>query len=139
MDKTENEQKKEVLMSYQWAKRDVVRLGEQLVELRIGEMSPGCEIGDGLPHAHNVTDLSEYAVKVEEIEQKIIKARYRRVCAFERVRECIEAMDNEREKTLLTYRYLRGMRWTAICEKMGNSWQHVHRIHASALKNFRIM
>lgn len=139
MDKTENEQKKEFLQSYQMAKRDVTRLEEQLAELKISKMSPGCEIGDGLPHAHNVTDLSVYAVKVEEIEQKIIKARYRRICAFERVRECIEAMNNEREKTLLTYRYLRGMRWTAICEKMGNSWQHVHRIHASALKNFRTM
>lgn len=137
--KMENEQKKEFLMSYQLAKRDVTRLEEQLAEVRIGEMSPGCEIGDGLPHAHNVTDLSEYAVKVEEIEQKIIKARYRRICAFEQVRDCIEAMDDEREKLLLTYRYLRGMRWTAICELMKHSWQHIHRIHASALKNFRIM
>ena len=58
---------------------------------------------------------------------------------FERVRECIEAMEDEREKLLLTYRYLRGMRWTAICELMKHSWQHVHRIHASALKNFRTM
>lgn len=136
--KTENEQKKEFLMSYQLAKRDVTRLEEQLAELRIGKMSPGCEIGDGLPHAHNATDLSGYAAKVDELEREIVAARYRRICAFERVRNCIEAMEDEREKLLLTYRYLRGMRWTAICEKMDYSWQHLHKIHARALKNFKI-
>ena len=59
---TENEQKKEFLQSYQLAKRDVTRLEEQLAELRIGKMSPGCDIGDGLPHAHNATDLSGYCL-----------------------------------------------------------------------------
>lgn len=135
--KAENEQKKEFLMSYQVAKRDVIRLEEQLAELRIGKMSPGCDIGDGLPHSHNATDLSGYAAKVDELEREIMAARYLRISAFQRVRECIEVMEDEREKLLLTYRYLRGMRWTAICEKMDYSWQHLHKIHARALNNFK--
>lgn len=136
--KTENEQKKEFLMSYQLAKRDVTRLEEQLAELRIGKMSPGCEIGDGLPHAHNATDLSGYAAKVDELEREIVAARYRRICAFERVRNCIEALEDEREKLLLTYRYLRGLKWALICTKMELSWKQIHRIHARSLKNLKV-
>jgi hypothetical protein len=135
---TENEQKKEFLMSYQLAKRDVTRLEEQLAELRIGKMSPGCEIGDGLPHAHNATDLSGYAVKVDELEREIVAARYRRICAFEQVRNCIESLEDEREKLLLTYRYLRGLKWEEICVKMDYKWRQVHRIHARALKNLKM-
>lgn len=133
---TENEQKKEFLQSYQLAKRDVTRLEEQLAELRIGKMSPGCDIGDGLPHAHNATDLSGYAAKVDELEDEIIAARYSRICAFQEVQKRIEAMEDEREKDLLTYRYIRGMKWEKICTEMKHSWQHIHRIHAKALKNF---
>ena len=135
---TENEQKKEFLMSYQLAKRDVTRLEEQLAELRIGKMSPGCEIGDVLPHAHNATDLSGYAVKVDELEREIVAARYRRICAFEQVRNCIESLEDEREKLLLTYRYLRGLKWEEICVKMDYKWRQVHRIHARALKNLKM-
>lgn len=135
---TDNEQKKEFLQSYQLAKRDVTRLEEQLAELRISKMSPGCDIGDGLPHAHNATDLSDYAAKVDELEKEIMEARYRRILAYQRVRNCIEALGNEREKMLLTYRYIRGLKWEEICMKMDYKWRQVHRIHAKALKNLKM-
>lgn len=135
---TENEQKKEYLQSYQVAKRDVTRLEEQLAELRIGKMSPGCNIGDGLPYARNATDLSGYAVKVDELEKEIMEARYRRILAYQRARNCIEALGNEREKMLLTYRYIRGLKWEEICVKMDYKWRQVHRIHAMALKNLKM-
>ena len=135
---TENEQKKEFLQSYQLAKRDVTRLEEQLAELRIGKMSPGCDIGDGLPHAHNATDLSGYAAKVDELEDEIIAARYSRICAFQEVQKRIEAMEDEREKDLLTYRYIRGLKWEEICVRMDYKWRQVHRIHAMAIKNLKM-
>lgn len=135
-EKTENEQKKEFLNSYQVAKRDVIRLEQQLAELRINKLSPSCQIGDGLPHAHSITDLSGYAARVDELESDITTARYKRIEAYEQVRNHIEAMEDEREKLLLTYRYIRGMKWESICTEMEHSWQHVHRIHARALKNF---
>ena len=138
MDKTENELKKEFLNSYQVAKRDVIRLEEQLAELRINKLSPSCEIGDGLPHAHNITDLSGYAARVDELEQEIIEARYERIAAYERVKRCIETMEDEREKTLLTYRYIRGMKWEEIAVKMDYKWRNVHKIHSKALYNLKM-
>ena len=54
------------------------------------------------------------------------------------IRDKIERMESEKEKELLTYKYINNMDWNSICLKMGYSWQHVHRIHASALKNFKM-
>lgn len=135
-ERTENELKKEFLNSYQVAKRDVIRLEQQLAELRINKLSPSCQIGDGLPHAHNITDLSGYAARVDELESDITTARYKRIEVYEQVRDHIEAMEDEREKLLLTYRYIRGMKWEEIAVKMDLTWRHTLRIHGSALKNF---
>lgn len=134
---TENEKKKEFLMSYQKEKWRVRRLEEQLEELRQNKMSPSVT-NDGMPHGMDKKDLSDYAVKVDEIEQELVTARYNRICAFQEVQRRIESMEDEREKDLLTYRYLKGLKWEEVCVRMDYKWRQVHRIHAKALKNLKM-
>lgn len=137
MEMTENEKKKEFLMSYQKEKRRVRRLEEQLEELRQNKMSPSVT-NDGMPHGTDKKDLSDYAVKVDEIEQELVAARYSRICAFQDVQKRIETMEDEREKDLLTYRYLRGLKWEEVAVRMGYSWQHTHKVHSRALENLKM-
>ena len=137
MELTENEKKKEFLMSYQKEKRRVRRLEEQLEELRRNKMSPSVT-NDGMPHGTDKKDLSDYAVKVDEIEQELVAARYSRICAFQEVQKRIEAMEDEREKDLLTYRYLKGLKWEEVAVRMDYKWRQVHRIHAMAIKNLKM-
>lgn len=134
----DNEQKKEFLWSYQRAKRDVARLEAQLEELHLNQLSPKAITYDGMPHGTDLSDLSDYMVKYDKAKKIIIKARYQRIKAFQRVQDSIEALKDGREKELLTLRYIRGLKWEEIAVKMGYSWQHIHKIHARALKNFRI-
>ena len=137
MELTENEKKKDFLMSYQKEKRRVRRLEEQLEELRRNKMSPSVT-NDGMPHGTDKKDLSDYAVKVDEVEQELVAARYSRICAFQEVQKRIEAMEDEREKDLLTYPYLKGLKWEEVCVRMDYKWRQVHRIHAKALKNLKM-
>lgn len=136
-EKTDNEKKKEFLWSYQKAKRDVVRLQEQLSELKLNKISPSV-INDGMPHGSNSSDLSVYMAKVDEIERGIVKTRYDRICAFQRVQKCIEAMEDQKEKDLLTYRYLKGWGWERVAIKMNIVYRHATRLHGKALNNFKI-
>lgn len=136
--KTENELKKEFLWSYQKAKRDVIRLQEQLSELKLNKISLSV-INDGMPHGNSSPDLSDYMAKVDEIERDIVKTRYDSICAFQRVQKCIEAMEDQKEKALLTYRYLKGWGWERVAIKMEYALQHTYRIHGKALNNFRIL
>lgn len=138
IEKSDNDRKKEFLNSYQEEKKSVRRLEQQLEELQINKLSPSCMIGDGMPHAHNRTDLSDYAARVDELEREIWAARYSRIDAFQKVQEAIEKMENEREKLLLTYRYLRGYGWERIAVEMGVTWRHTLRLHGTALKNFKV-
>lgn len=136
-EKTENDYKKKFLWSYQDAKCKMVRLDEQLKELEENKLSIHV-VSDGMPHGNRKSDLSEYASKHDEIERDIIRERYRSVQRFVSVRRSIESMRNEKEKTILTYRYLRNLDWDDIAIKTGYCLQWVHKIHAKALAHFII-
>lgn len=132
----ENEQKKEYLMGYQMASRQLARLQEELYELRMNKIAPSAT-HDGMPHSGGGSDLSDYAAKVDELEKKIMKARYRKIQTLKKIRDRIEVLKSENEKDVMVYRYIRGMKWEDIAVKMGYTWQHVHKIHSRALKNFK--
>lgn len=132
----ENEEKKAYLQSYRQYKQTAKRLGEQLEELRLNEMLPSLTMSD-MPSSHNQKDLSDYMAKYDELISEIIRLRYDAVKRFEEVRQQIELLEDENEKTVLTLRYLRNYKWEKICVEMNYSWMQVHRFHAQALQNFR--
>lgn len=132
---TENEKKKRFLNSYPKARREVARLEAQLEELRANKMSLKV-VNDGMPKGSGTSDLSDYAARMDELERKLKAKRYVCIQEFVKVQDAIEEMEDEQEKLLLTYRYLKGMTWERIADEMNYSWQHLHKIHAKALKNF---
>ena len=136
-EKTEDEIKKEYLLGFQKISRQLARLENELTEIRLNKYCPSC-ISDGMPHASGCSDLSSYMAKVDELEKKILKKRYNRLQKQQEIRNRIERIEDENEKDVLTYRYLRGMKWEDIAVKMGYSWRRIHYIHSKALENFRI-
>ena len=137
MEKTENDYKKKFLWSSRDSKCKVTRLDEQLEELKENKLSIKVS-GNGMPHGNEKSDLSGYASKKDEIEREIISERYQSVQRFISVRKAIEDMDSEKEKAILTYRYLREYDWDDIARKTGYCLQWVHKIHARALAHFKI-
>ncbi len=135
--KKENEEKKKYLRGYQKEKRHLQRLEEELVELRLGKMLPSV-IQDGMPHASGGGDLSGYAARVDRLERKILKARYKCVSRFKEIKDRIERLEDENEKDVLVYRYVRGMKWEDIAVRMNIGYRHVLRMHGKALKNFKM-
>ena len=131
----ENESKKEYLRSYTPAVSAARRLEEEIEKLRADKMAPAL-VMDDMPHAHDQKDLSDYAAKLDELERKLIKARYERIDLYAEIFADIESLEHETEKAVLTYRYLRRYSWEKICVEMGYQWAQMHRIHARALKNF---
>lgn len=135
--KKENEEKKKYLRGYQKEKRHLQRLEEELVELRLGKMLPSV-IQDGMPHASGGGDLSGYAARVDRLERKILRTRYKCVSRFKEIKDRIERLEDENEKDVLMYRYIKGMKWEDIAVKMDYSWKQIHRFHSNALEKFKM-
>lgn len=133
----ENIKKKEYLEQYRKAVRQMDRSELRINEIRMNKMHPSLVL-DGLPHGSAQSDMSSYVVKLEEETQKYLRDRYRRVKLCAEIMNKIEQMDDEDEKDILTYRYIKLMKWEDISEKMGFSQQHMHKIHAKALKSFKV-
>lgn len=136
--KAENEKKKEYLRGYRKHKEKARRISEEIEELRLHEMAPGV-VYSGMPSAHNQRDLSDYMAKYDTLMVKLIKERKAAVEEFEKVHQEIECMQDDREKNILTMRYLRGWKWEKIAREMGVEWAQVHRIHSRALSNFKLI
>lgn len=137
MEMTENEKKKEYLRSYRAAKRREKYILEEIQRLRADKMFPSL-VADGMPHGSGGGDLARYMELVEEQIEKLGKERLETAEVYTRIERQIRQMENETEKEVLRLRYIRGMKWEEIAAEMGYSWKQIHRIHGSALSNFKM-
>lgn len=134
----ENERKKEYLLRYQKAKAEVVRIDTELQELeRITAIKPISY--DGMPHSSGgVKDLSAFAVKSDQLRHKLMKARYQQIKVFKEIHDHINAIEDDKQKDVLVYYYIKGMSWEEIAVKIGYTYRHTIRIHGYALSALKI-
>lgn len=133
----ENEKKKEYLNGYREAKRREKRILEQIQRLRLDKMFP-CLQNDDMPHGHYQSDLSDYAVKMDELMEELKKERLQAVDEYNEIYKTISRLENENEKEVLVRRYINGDKWEEIAVKMNYGYRHIHKIHGSALINIKV-
>lgn len=135
--KNENEQKKTYLWKYKEHIRRINRIESDLEEIRSMKCYPSAN-SDGMPHASNYNDLSNYAAVVDDKERKLMKEKELRVREFEAINRQIEMLQSDNEKDVLHYRYIKGLDWWEIANKMSFTERHIHRIHGNALAHLKL-
>lgn len=74
--------------------------------------------------------------KIEICEERINKKIDKLVDLKAEIDAAIDQMEDVEERLLLKYRYLKSESWEDIAMDLNVSYRTVHRIHASALRNF---
>ena len=134
---TENDRKKEYLWEYRASVRRVTRIEEELKEVR--EMKTSISIiYDDMPHGSGQGDLSDYASELDKLERDLVSERYRRVMLYKDISERIKALKSKNENDVLFYRYIKGLAWWEIAEKMGYSERQIFRFHGKGLVHFEL-
>lgn len=137
--KTENEKKKEYLRSYRVHVRRVQRITAEIEELRAMKMYPSVKDNDGMPHGSGGQgDLSGYAADLDQMIQELIDERYLRIKTYQQIAGQIKKLRSENEKDVLFYRYIKGLDWWEIAEKMSFSERWIYKLHGKALVHFEI-
>ena len=80
----------------------------------------------------------KYLGDIMEMEEKIQKELCRLVVLKKQILAALESVADREERLLLTYRYLNNESWEQIAGGLSVSMSTVHRIHASALRNFPV-
>lgn len=133
-----NDRKKEYLRSYQRYVRRVRRINEEIEELRSMKLNPSVKADDGMPRSSGYSDLSGYAAELDRLIAELMEERYQRIKTYQQIVEQIKRMKSENEKDVLFYRYIRGLNWWEIGEKMNFSERQIFRVHGKALIHFEI-
>ena len=131
------EEKKEYLKSYRETKYDIESIRESINELRSNRMNPSLGKQDGMPRGNGSSDLSGYAVQLDELERMLRTKIKKSVILLIRITTEINEMESVTERSLLRYRYICGLTWEQIMRKMDYSWGQIHNIHRKALQNFK--
>lgn len=136
---SENDRKKEYLRSYRQHVRRIHRINAEIAELRSMKLHPAMKLDDGMPHSSGGQgDLSGYAAELDEMIRELIEERYLRIKTYQQIVRQIKRMKSENEKDVLFYRYIRGLDWWEIAEKMKYSERWIHKIHGKALSHFEL-
>lgn len=133
----ENEQKKEYLRGYRVHVRRITRIEEELAELRAMRASISVN-NDGMPHGSGQSDLSGYAAELDRLEQELIEERHNRIVTYKDIARRIKRIKSENEKDVMFYRYIKGMDWWEIAEKMHYSERWIHKLHGKGLAHFEL-
>lgn len=135
--KEKNEKKKEYLKSYLNHVRRIHRINEEIREIRSMKASMSVN-NDGMPHGSGQGDLSGYAADLDSLERDLIQERYGRIKTYQDIADRIKKLSSENEKDVLFYRYIKGLDWWEIAEKMRYSERWIHKIHGKALAHFSL-
>ena len=131
----ENEKKKEYLRSYRKSLRRENEILEEIQKLRADKMFPSVSY-DGMPSGSSHSDLSDYAVLIDEQIELLKKERLERAKKRKGIEERIRAIHDDDEQSVLRMRYIMGMKWEEVADEIGYTYRRVTQIHGNALEHF---
>ena len=137
--KNENNRKKEYLRGYRTNRRRINRIDDEVTELR--ELAASVKATDysGMPHGSgNQKDLSDELARIDTLEKRLEQEREKYVESYISIENLIKSVKNEDENDVLFYRYIKGLRFWEIAEKMDCTEQWVHKLHGRALGRLKI-
>lgn len=128
---------KEYLLQYRVVQREIEDLDYRMAQLRLKYAAPSAINYSDMPKAHNSNhDLSDYVAKMDEMTDYMI-SKYTRLRGVEvDIYLRLDRMENQDERELLRYRYIDGLTWVQIADRLHTVERNVYFIHGRALRNF---
>ena len=135
--KNENDRKKTYLRAYRKHGNRIKRIESEIEEIRNMKMYPS-SINNGMPHGSNQSDLSSYAVALQEREDELYQEGVKQVQTYKDIEYRINKLENQDERDVMFYKYIKGFTWWQIAQLMEYSESWIYELHGRALKNIQI-
>lgn len=135
--KNENDRKKTYLRAYRKHGKRIKRIESEIEEIRSMKMYPSSN-NDGMPHGSNQSDMSSYAAVLQEKEEKLYKEGVKQVQTYKDIAYRINKLENENERDVMFYRYIKGYDFWEIAKLMDYSENWILKMHGKALEKIKI-
>lgn len=127
------------LSGYRMAKKRIRSLTEQIAELRESKMSVGSPELDAMPKGSDISDLSVYAARLDELERELMSEQAAAEKALEEVIRAINLIESETEREAMTLYYIRGYRWKKVCADLNYSRKQIFRFRNRAIHSLSLI
>ena len=128
---------KKYLLKYGDLKTRAKQLEEKIDAIRSRYMFPASPELSDMPKAHNSEhDLSDMMAAIGDLTDQLVSAYTKCVGLEGDILKRLEQMPDVKERTLLTYAYIDGLKWGEIADLMGYSYSWVTHTHGDALNHF---
>lgn len=115
--KNENDRKKTYLRAYRKHGKRIKRIESEIEEIRNMKMYPSSN-NDGMPHGSNQSDLSSYAAALQEREDELYQEGVKQVQTYKDIEYRINKLENQDERDVMFYKYIKGFTWWQIAQLM---------------------
>lgn len=93
---------------------------------------------DGMPHGSSQNDLSSYAAVLQEREEELYREGVSQVQSYKDIAFRISRLEDQDERDVLFYRYIKGYDWWKIAQIMDYSESWIYELHGRALRKIEI-
>lgn len=119
-------------------RRYIETLETELETLRDGLVPKAISYeGDRVQSSHAMDLTGEIISKIVMMEDVIRLERKEALDLKVEIRRTIHKVEDLKLRSVLTYRYLIGMRWEEIADKMCFGLRHIQRLHGQALNELK--
>lgn len=133
------EEKKNYLKRYKHAVAKIKALDEELQNINLDALPSGIDYSrDKVQTTPSADQMVNYAIRVEEILNKIHSERVRAVQACTEILYAIDSVENDTYQAILHRRYVLLQAWEEISAAMHYSTQHLYELHGEALAEFNL-
>ena len=134
----EKDEKEEFLYFYKKAKGRERRIQENIRELRERQASASGMQYTAMPHGTEISDLSDYIVKVENKCKKLAETMYRTDKIYDIITTTLQRQLDKEEYLVLYYIYLKEYPITRIADKLNMARPTVYLTRRKALDHLHI-
>lgn len=115
-------------------KDEVEQLKDQIITLREQLISPKNQVLTGMPQggSGNKDKMGEVICRIDELEKKYITKYTALLQECEKIENAIEPLESK-ERMLMRYKYLQGLKWEDVALKMNYSVENVYKLHGRIL------
>ena len=116
-----------------WLNREIEREKQRLSELEAAEANMEAR-STGAPHMAGISDKAGIEMEIAIIREIIQKRIELSVIEYARLNRYIASIDDSLMRQIMTLRYINGMAWNQVADRLGTNENMVREAHSRFLK-----
>lgn len=133
-----NEEKKTWLNRYRLAGLAVQRLTEEIARWEAQAVALTARYGEA-SGSGGEDSLQRAVEKMLELRDELAEELRRQLAIRREIEEAIRVVEDERLQELLRLRYIEGLTWERVAERMGYSYMQINRLHKKGVSELKIL